>query len=327
MRLISDNFRQEVINMVYIAGIDGGASKTHCIIGDTEGGILSEGFSSGSNYQIIGEEAAGKAIVEALEQAMAKLNIGIKDIAFTVLGLAGADTAIDFQVLNGICGSLFAQGRYKVLNDTWIGLRAGIPENYGVVTICGTGGACAGRNFSGEELALRNLSYETGNLGGGYDIVRKALHYAFRSEEGTGTKTALEEELPKLFDLSCMDDMVGMVRAMQIETAKLYEIPILVCSLANKGDMVCQNLLVQMGHDLGEIAGGVIRRLKMEREVFKITLVGSVFQSACPLLADEYTTTVHRVAPFARIAAAKQKPAVGAYCLALDEFKRKTRKA
>lgn len=53
-------------------------------------------------------------------------------------------------------------------------------------------------------------------------------------------------------------------------------------------------------------------------QVFKVTLVGGVFQSNCPLLIDEYTTTVHRTAPFARIEIAKQKPAVGAYYLALE---------
>ena len=306
--------------MEYIAGIDGGATKTHCVIGDTKGNILAEGFASGSNYQICGKEAAKAAIACALKEATSKLEISVSDIRYTVLGLAGMDIPVDYEVLNAICGSIFTKGTYKILNDTWIGLRAGIPENIGVVTNCGTGPACAGRNSCGEEVILRNLNYEAGNIGGGADIISMALHYAFRSEEGTGEKTALEHELPKLFGFRTMDDLVEPVRSMNAEPKDVYEIPILVCRLANEGDRVCQNILIYLGHEMGDIAGGVIKRLKMERETFKVTLVGGVFQTDSPLLADEYTTTVHRAAPFAQISIAGEKPAMGAYYLALGEF-------
>lgn len=304
--------------MNYIAGVDGGASKTHCVIGDTQGNILSEGFSFGSNYQICGVETAKASIEEALKNAAAKLNIEASCIKYTVLGLAGADMESDFKALNEVCSSFLKPGSYKILNDTWVGLRAGIAENYGIVTICGTGGACSGRNSAGLEVTLRNLSYEAGNRGGASDIIKMALHYAFRSEEGTGRKTAIEDGFLKLFEIKSMEELVIMQRSMQVDPSKIYYIPILVSELANEGDAVCQDILINVGHEMAEIADGVIRRLGMCSQVFKVTLVGGVFQSSCPLLIDEYTTTVHRTAPFARIEIAKQKPAVGAYYLALE---------
>ena len=308
---------------IYLAGVDGGASKTHCVVGDAEGNVLSEGFSTGSNYQVCGAEAAREAIESSIAKACEKPGIGARDIAYAVLGLAGADMEEDYAVLRGVCSRIFPSGRFRIINDSLVGLRAGIPENVGVVTVCGTGSACSGRNASGKTVTLRNLNYETGNCGGGSDIVRMALHFAFRSEEGTGRRTALEAEIPKLFGKKSMEEMVGPVRAMLPEPEALYRIPILVCALANAGDAVCQDILVHLGREMGEIAGGVARRLGMAGGPFKVTLVGGVFRADCPLLADEYTTAVHRAAPFAQIGIAEHKPAVGAYWLALEEYKRK----
>lgn len=308
--------------MVYLAGIDGGASKTHCMIGDLQGRILAEGFSTGSNYQVQGEEAARTAIRTALNQALGVLGIESKDIDYIVLGLAGADMESDFMVLDKLCGTFLSEGKYRILNDTWIGLRANISDNCGIVSICGTGAACAGRNKEGKEFILRNLDYEMGNYGGGGEVARMALHYAFRSDELTDRYTELEKEIPRLFGVANLDQVVLELRNPDFDERRLYELPILVGKLALRGDAICQEILMRMGQEIGKIAGGVIKKLGMEQERFPITLVGSVFRSECPLLVDEYTTTVHRTAPFACISIGEQKPVLGAYYIALEEVQK-----
>jgi Predicted N-acetylglucosamine kinase len=310
--------------MTYLVGIDGGGSKTHCIIGDCKGNILAEGASTGSNYQTVGTEAARSAINSAIVNAMDVLGITCNDIDYFVFGLAGADTENDYKVLNNVCKGICGHERFRVLNDTWIGLRAGTPENWGIVTICGTGGACSGRNREGREVTLRNLTYEAGNRGGGSEIVQKALHHAYRSEEKTGRKTRLEYEIPRLMDRNSMDDLLDMVIERIPDTRIIAELPVLVCRLANEGDIVCQDILIDTGHALGEIAGGVTKRLGMENEAFNVALVGGVFKTNNPLLVDEYTTTLHRTAPYARIGVVCNKPVIGAYYLALDWWKTST---
>ena len=310
--------------MIYLAGVDGGGTKTCCVIGDTDGNILARGISSGSNHQTVGPEAAKKAIRDAMAQAADALGIATEDISYTVLGLAGADLEPDFAILDVICRDVIKTGRFRIMNDTWIGLRAGIPENWGIVTVCGTGAACSGRNRYGAEATLRNLTYETGNYGGGIDILRMALHFAFRSEEGTGKKTRLEAELPAIFGAGSMADLVGPVVSMELVPEKAYHVPITVGRLAAEGDAVCQDILLTTGRVLGEIASGIVKKLGMEREQFKVTLVGSVFKSVSPLLVDEYTTTIHRTAPFAQVGISQTEPVTGAYYLALDAWRKHT---
>jgi N-acetylglucosamine kinase-like BadF-type ATPase len=311
--------------MNYFAGVDGGATKTLCLIGDPDGNILARGTSSASNHQTIGAEAARQAILNSMTQAAKSLGIGPEELSYTVFGLAGADLEPDFAILEPICGDIVKSSRFKVMNDSWIGLKAGIPENWGIVTICGTGASCSGRNRAGKEATLRNLSYETGNYGGGYGLVREAFHYAFRSEEGTGPKTALETEIPALFGRKGLVELLEPAFRMELDRTKAYHIPVVIGRLAALGDPVCQNILLTMGGTLGEIASGVVRKLGMERERFKISLVGGVFKAESPLLIDEYTTAVHRTAPYAQMVVCGCEPAMGALQLAKELYAGETR--
>lgn len=157
--------------LLYIIGIDGGGTKTHCVIGDKNGNILAEGFGGPANHQVVGIETAGKSIEYAIREACNQLEDKItyddilKKTDRIILGLAGADQPSDFEKLNRLCKSLFGNVPFTVYNDTWIGLRSGSEENYGVISICGTGAAHAGCDKTGNRLILRNIDYLTGNIG------------------------------------------------------------------------------------------------------------------------------------------------------------------
>jgi N-acetylglucosamine kinase-like BadF-type ATPase len=303
---------------MYIAGIDGGGTSTCCVIGDEKGNVLSEGTGAPSNYQVIGIDAARSSVWNSLSEAMVKINIDLGRLDYVYLGLAGADIEPDFKVLNEMCKQMLGNVPFKVVNDCWVGLRAGIPENYGIVTICGTGTNTAGRTRDGREVILRSMSYELGNRGGGIDVSRDALHHAYRSEEGTGPKTRLETVLPEILGFKSLADMVEPVRMGQADCARMYKIPPAVFELASEGDRVCQDILVSMGRTIGELATGVIKKLGLEKEEIPVTLVGGLTKGRNPLLVDEYITTVHRAAPYAHISISKLEPVMGAYLLGLE---------
>ena len=306
---------------MYLVGIDGGATKTSCIIGDENGKIISGETGRASNYQVVGVEYTKASILSALNGAMDKIGISIMDIDYAVLGLAGADMECDYKILNSMCCEIFNEVPFKVVNDCWIGLRAGSDKNFGIVTICGTGTNSAGRSRNGQEIILRSMSYEMGNWGGGTELLRDALHYAFRSEECTGRKTMLEVEIPKMFNLSDMEQIATLLRKEKNDEEKMYAIPIKVFELATKGDEVCQDMLIKMGREMGTFASGVIKRLRLGNKEFEVVLVGSVFKGRNPLLIDEYTTTVHKSAPYAKILVSSREPVEGAYLLAVDHIK------
>lgn len=306
---------------MYLIGVSGGRTKTHCIIGDEKGNIFAEGFGGPANYQIVGIEIAKQSIETAINRALDKLNIPIGEIRYAVLGLSGADYEIDFTHLKMMCNKIFKGVLFTILNDCWIGLRAGSNENWGVVSLCGTGHGCMGRDNKGNKVELRNMYYELGNRGGGGELIREALHYAFRADEKLSRATRLTTEIPKELNVESMNQVDSLVRKLGIDNEVFAKLPILVSELSKEGDAVSQSIMISMGEALGETAGSVIKRLKMEKEEVPVVLVGSVFTAENPLLIDSYRLTVHKIAPYAKFHILDKKPVVGAYYLAVDTMR------
>lgn len=305
--------------MVYYAGIDGGGTKTECVVGDESGRILGQGKTRGSNFQIVGRDTAGREIQGALSQALYQAGISMSDLKFLVLALSGADTHPDFDILYQTCDRFLTHGRYVIVNDTWAALYAEVSDGCGIISVCGTGSGCSGMNIHGQRVRLRNLTYEKGNRGGGLQISIMAIHYAFRSEEKTGEYTALQNEIPALMGLNNLGELALLNFKAAELPEKLFKLPVLICRLANEGDAVCQKILIENGRALGENACGVIKRLGMEQSEFPAILAGSLFKSSSPLMMDEYTTTVHRIAPRVKIRTANERPVRGALLMAMEK--------
>lgn len=311
---------------MYIIGIDGGGTKTHCVIGDKNGNILAEGFGGPANHQIVGAEMAGVSIVNAIKEACDQLDEKITFDACLakaskiILGLAGADQPSDFVMLNKLCESLFGEVPFTVYNDTWIGLRSGSEENYGVISICGTGAAHAGCDKAGNKVILRNIDYLTGNIGGGGSLVTDGLHYAFRSDEQTHMKTSLEDKVLEIFEADNMDEVCDIIQSGGMTKKHEFKIPVAVFQAANDGDLVATRLIHDMGQVLGECAAAIVKRLGLHDEAVPMVLIGSVFKTNDPILIKPYMEEIHKVAAKAYPVIPDVAPAYGAYYMGLDEL-------
>lgn len=303
--------------MAYVFGVDGGGTKTHVIIANEQSDTLSEAFSGPANYQTCGLDIAYNSIDEAINKALDKAGITKKDLSYGVFGLSGADEQIDFEQLKPLCKKIAGDVPHEVMNDTWIGLRSG--ASYGVVSICGTGAGHAGLNEKGEHLILRNMDYILGNRGGGEEIQEDALHYAFRSYEGTHTKTRLETIMPDLFKVETMDQVANIIRCSGIPKEVAYQIPIKVMALSDEGDKVSRDIVQNHGKTEAQYALAVARRLGLSGSV-NFVLIGSVFKSNNPWLINAFNEEVRTKVPEANIIIPTIQPAYGAVWLAIDHL-------
>lgn len=302
---------------MYVLGIDAGGTKTHCVIADENENILAEGFAGASQHQLFGIEQTEKNLQAAISAALKEAGISLQDLSYAVLGMSGADGEDDLALLNPAAEKVLPGVPFRVVHDAWIGMYSALKEPFGVVSICGTGAGHAGRNRQGDELTLRNLDYRLGNYGGGGDLVEKALHYAFRSDEGTYKKSALEAAVPPIFGVSTMEDVCRLLKQNPLSDKERYQLPITVFQLANSGDSVCRMLIQDLGHEEGLYAAAVIRRLHMENEQVPVVLIGSLFHSDDPLLLDPFMDAVHTAAPAAYPVLPTRKPVTGAVRMAL----------
>lgn len=306
---------------MYVMGVDVGGSKTHCVIADENGISIAEGFGRAGNYQVCGVETASDSMCTAVEAALQAAGVSLEDIAYAVFGISGADEPEDFEVLTPMVRKIMGDTPFQIVHDAWIGLRTGTEDYVGVVSICGTGAGHAGRNSAGQMLTLRNLDYITGNYGGGAEITKKAMHYAFRSEEGTWKKSRLEEAVPHVFGVENMTQVCAVLRHNEMTKQQKYQLPIIVFALAREGDTVAGEIISGLGYEEGKYAAAVIRRLGMCDEKVPAVLIGSIFQTNEPILIDAYMKAVHEDAPGAYAVVPEDAPVTGAVKLALDHVR------
>lgn len=302
---------------MYVLGIDAGGTKTHCVIADENENILAEGLAGASQHQLFGIRQTEENLQLAVSAALKEAGLTLQDLSYAVLGMSGADGEDDLALLNPAAEKVLPGVPFRVVHDAWIGMYSALKEPFGVVSICGTGAGHAGCNRQGDELTLRNLDYRLGNYGGGGDLVEKALHYAFRSDEGTYEKSALEAAVPPIFGVSTMEDVCRLLKQNPLSDKERYQLPITVFQLANSGDSVCRMLIQDLGHEEGLYAAAVIRRLHMENEQVPVVLIGSLFHSDDPLLLDPFMEAVRTAAPAAYPVLPTRKPVTGAVRMAL----------
>lgn len=302
---------------MYVLGIDAGGTKTHCVIADENENILAEGLAGASQHQLFGIRQTEKNLQLAVSAALKEADLTLQDLSYAVLGMSGADGEDDLALLNPAAEKVLPGVPFRVVHDAWIGMYSALKEPFGVVSICGTGAGHAGRNRQGDELTLRNLDYRLGNYGGGGDLVEKALHYAFRSDEGTYEKSALEEAVPPVFGVSTMEEVCRLLKQNPLSDKERYQLPITVFQLANSGDSVCRMLIHDLGHEEGLYAAAVIRRLHMENEQVPVVLIGSLFHTDDPMLLDPFMEAVRTAAPAAYPVLPTRKPVAGAVRMAL----------
>lgn len=307
---------------MYVIGVDAGGTKTQCLVTDENGQICGEGIAGRANHQVCGIEETIQSLESAVHQALNAAGLTMADIAYGVFGMAGADEPDDFEILNPAVKRVMGDVDFQVVHDSWIGFYSANVEDMGVVSICGTGAGHGGINRQGERLTLRNLEYITGNYGGGADLVEKALHYAFRSEEKTGDFSMLEKRVPEIFNVQTMEEVCAILKHQELLKEQKYQLPILVFTLANEGDLVCQKLLMDMGYEEGRYAAGIIRRLHMEQEQVPVVLIGSLFKTGNSYLIDSYMKAVREAAKDAYPVIPKEAPVKGAVKMALNHLKR-----
>jgi len=301
--------------------IDGGGTKTQLAIFDTEGRCIHQIIGVGSNHQSADINHVKRILSSLIESALLSCHLEKTDILYCYLGLSGADLPEDFELLNGVCKSVLENIPFTVNNDAWLILRSGLKSPVGAVCISGTGTNSAAVNPDGKRAILRSLGFTLGIYGGGLDIAREALHYAFRADEMTYRDTLLRTEIPKLLGVSDMASVVPMFYPKQtLDRVRFGEITALVNICANLYDRVSMDILKRIGTILGDQTAGVIRQVGMTESSLPVVVGGRVFEGESPLVYQSFKRQLKKHVPKAFFVKPEYPPVVGAYFLALDQL-------
>src|SRR5271166_1972881 len=165
-------------------GIDGGGSKTSCVIGD-ENSQLGKGISAGSNVIRVGERRARESLCAAIRQACAAANLSPARIERTCVGIAGGARPEIAGVVRRLLSEIVS-GEIDVVGDMMIAMEAAFGSGPGVIVIAGTGSIAYGRNSAGEIARAGGWGFAISDEGSGHWIGRAAVAACMRAYDETG---------------------------------------------------------------------------------------------------------------------------------------------
>jgi glucosamine kinase len=257
----------------FFLGIDGGGTKTSCVIGDVNS-LLGTGSSGGSNVVRVGERQARESLGAAIRQACAAANINPAQIQRTCVGIAGGASPEISGVVRRML-SEFVSGQIEVVGDMVIAMQAAFAGGPGVIVIAGTGSIAYGRNSRGETARAGGWGFAISDEGSGHWIGQSAVAACMRAydEERKEIAEVLLDNIMKSWDLTTLEQLVVAANQSPDFAALLPS----VLSAADAGDATARGILTQAGVELATLAKIVIARLFGDGDAVPVAVSGGVF--------------------------------------------------
>ncbi len=303
-------------------GVDAGGTKTDALLVDERGAARGGGQAGPGNWEVVGPEGAFQALQQAVGQALAEAGVEAGAVTAAAYGLAGLDWPGDELLLRPLVERLGVGGPQVLVNDSFVALRAGARQPWGVVVVAGTGTTAAGRNRRGETARTLGLGYPFDDWGSAPDLAQAAVHAVARAYTGRGPVTALGERLVALAGAASVAELLEKMSRWQIDLRPAVTAVVqAIFEQAAAGDEAAAGIVRRAGRALGGGAAAVIRRLGMEGETFDVVLAGGLFAARDTLLLGVLAETVQAIASRAELRPLEEPPVRGAALLAMEARK------
>lgn len=305
--------------MVYVLGIDGGGSKTICVLMDDKRQILGRGEAGSSNYQSVGLEAAKYSIESAISKAIVEIeNIQIQGIC---LGLAGVGRSRDIEIIKNIVKDIPIISNIKPQNiiishDALIALVGGIGNDVGIVVAAGTGSIVFGRNIKGETKRVGGWGYILGDEGGAYKIAVAGMQAALKADDGREKSTILIEVFKNYLGLTNIEELIEVVYQREWGVKEIAALAPIVDHAAVEGDEVANRIIDDAVSELVKATVTVIDGIFVGRDFLEVVTTGSVWKCECQMW-ERFTASIVDKFPEVKVIFPRYEAVFGAGLLAL----------
>lgn len=302
-----------VTRLRYVIGVDGGGTKTEASAYDLNGKVIAtsiNGFANLLNH----EEIALNNIVSSIKEIIDKL--GITELKGMYLGIAGSEVGENSKIISDKIKNEFKVD-CVVMNDAEIALKAMLKGKDGILTIAGTGSVAFGinNNVTSRCGGWGNL---LGDEGSGYRISIDAIKRMIFEEENSIEKSELTKTIIEKLKIKSVEQITKFVySSTKDEIASLTPI---VARLAEAGDEVASEILINEGIELAKTVENVYKKLKFNG--CSIALVGGVIRKA-KVLRKAFEDYLRENIVINEITDEEISPTMGAYYInKMEEEKR-----
>ncbi|MEM1507448.1 MAG: BadF/BadG/BcrA/BcrD ATPase family protein [Candidatus Bathyarchaeia archaeon] len=264
-----------------VLGVDGGATKTICVISDEDFRVVGVGKAGPCNYNVVGVENARRNVEKAIQMAYSSISDGqlkgkVADVG--CFGIGGLTTQRDYEIISSKIVPLESARNRVIVNDVVVAFYAATGGEPGIVVVAGTGSIAYGMNSRGESMISSGWGWLIGDEGSAFYIARQALASATKAYDGRGRKTILVDMFREEFGVSDFKDIVPKIYH-EVTSTNIALLSRVVFSAARRGDRVAMKILRDAGEELGKAAVAIARRLFNKGERIVVGVSGGVFRA------------------------------------------------
>lgn len=262
--------------MKYLIGMDGGGTKTKCVITDFQLNPLYETTGGPSNFLMQGTDKVSETILGLIIKCVNNLQIQFSDIAAIVLGTTGGGRRSDAEDLEKAITHLAAHKNiplniFRVESDARIALEGAFSGKPGSILIAGTGSIMFGKDRKGNIHRVGGFGRFIGDEGSGFRLGQKGLSVVAKEFDGRGNSTLITLLLKEKFNIESPENLITEIYRNNFDIASVAP---LVIESAEKGDKLAQQIIEAEADELILHIDSMKKKLN-EKKMF-ISFIGSL---------------------------------------------------
>ncbi len=301
--------------MKYIIGMDGGGTKTKCLLADKDLNIFHECVGGPSAFLMLGTEAVSETLLQLVDQCKKAASIDDSEIECIVLGTTGAGRRSDAERMENSfleyaksIGNNFP--KFSVQSDGRVALEGAFSGKPGSILIAGTGSFMLGKNSDEETFRVGGYGRFIGDEGSGYMLGKKGFIAVAKEYDKRGPETALTKFIAREYNIN---DSASLITAVYKDQFDIASIAPLVIKAAKEGDEICRNILEAESEELIQHIAAM--KTKIKDQPFRLSLVGGMITTE-NYYADIFKSKLKTALPDVQLQDPDYPPAMGAVIMA-----------
>jgi N-acetylglucosamine kinase-like BadF-type ATPase len=295
-------------------GLDGGGTKTECVILNDAGTIVARSKGPASNPTRIGFLAAFLALKQSCDAALNFTHPSFEVVALCA-GLAGTGRAENRDRMRQFLSKQFPDSLVEVRTDLELPLFA-MPPGPAIVLVVGTGSAAIGRDAFGAIRREGGWGPTGSDEGSAFNIGQLAVEAA-RAEPSSESEE-LSRQILRHLGCSNWNDLDS--KAAGNADAIYPRIFPVVAAAADAGNTLAQALLNSAAAKLATISHGLAQSLALDQQPFPLGKIGGTVGRS-RFFDQAIDREVRRMLPNAMVSVLKVEPAEIAARIALRNFR------
>lgn len=281
-----------------IIGIDGGGTKTACLVTDLEGLVKGRAVGGPSNSLKVDLQTALDSLRDAWQAALQNASLEANLVKAVCVGLSGLHRNPDRGRFESLLQDSFPAALRILESDSLVALAGATAGKPGVIVISGTGSVAMGINSRGERARCGGWGHLFGDEGSGYDLVRQALAASLRAMDKRGPATLLSELFCRELNLDSIGEVMFTLASERTSASCMASHFPLVLQAASQGDLVARQLLQTAARQLAQMAATVAARLGLDPSRHPICASGGVWKASETLRQEFQIIMQQRFAAF-----------------------------